>query len=250
MTDTAPSPADPQRPPPHPWDRVFYGWEYVLPMFTFLALTWAGGNWKGFFPASYVLKTIIVGAMLIWLWKRFTRVRWTHLPLGVLVGVIGVVQWVAMEKLFMSQDWLWWTRMIRDIRAETFRPYETFAESPALLWAFIAIRWIGPTLVVPFMEELFWRDFLWRNFAAPNDFRLAEVGEYDRSAFWVIPLLFAAVHVQWVTAIVWGLLIAWLLVKTRSLGACIVAHAVTNFLLGGYVLISHYAFGRDEWFFW
>ena len=47
-----------------------------------------------------------------------------------------------------------------------------------------------------------------------------------------------------IPAIVWGLLIAVLLVRTRSLGACIVAHAVTNFLLGAYVLYTR------EWFFW
>ena len=31
--------------------------------------------------------------------------------------------------------------------------------------------------------------------------------------------------------------VAWLLIRTRSLGACIVAHAVTNLLLGIYVLV-------------
>ena len=64
------------------------------------------------------------------------------------------------------------------------------------------------------------------------------------AAFWLVPVFFAFVHVQWLTAIVWGLLIAALLVKTKSLGACIIAHGVTNFLLGAYVLYT------KEWFFW
>jgi hypothetical protein len=59
-----------------------------------------------------------------------------------------------------------------------------------------------------------------------------------------VSLLFATVHVQWMTAIVWGLMIAALLVYTRSLGACIIAHGVTNFLLGGYVLFT------KNWYFW
>jgi CAAX prenyl protease-like protein len=94
------------------------------------------------------------------------------------------------------------------------------------------------------MEELFWRDFLWRSFSAPNDFKLAQVGERDWRAAIFVSLLFATVHIQWLTAIGWGLMIAWLLIRTRSLGACIVAHAVTNFLLGAYVLYTH------DWYFW
>ncbi|HMO27170.1 MAG TPA: hypothetical protein PKB10_12975, partial [Tepidisphaeraceae bacterium] len=118
------------RPPAHPWDRIWYGWEYLLPMASFLLLTWVGTQNPHLFPPAYVAKTFIAAGLLIWLWKRYTRIRWTHLGMGVLVGVIGVVQWVGMEKLLMSQEWLWWTRMIGDIRAETFRPYQYFEQAP------------------------------------------------------------------------------------------------------------------------
>jgi hypothetical protein len=46
------------------------------------------------------------------------------------------------------------------------------------------------------------------------------------------------------TAIVWGLMVGGLLMLTRSLGACILMHAVTNFLLGWYVLKT------GDWYFW
>ena len=39
-------------------------------------------------------------------------------------------------------------------------------------------------------------------------------------------------------AAVWFSLVTWLMVKTRSLWDCIVAHATTNLLLGCYVLWS------------
>ncbi|MGN6505347.1 MAG: CAAX prenyl protease-related protein [Tepidisphaeraceae bacterium] len=221
---------------------------YILPMAVFMALTWAGVQWTGFYPISYVLKSLIVAALLIAFWPSYTRIRWTHLGLGVAVGVIGIVQWIGMEKLLMSQPWLSWTRMIGNIRAEAYHPYDHL--HGGWLWAFIAFRWAGASLVVPFMEERFWRDFLWRSIASPNNFELQEIGEYDRGAFWGVPLVFAAVHPQWLTAIVWALLIAALLWKTRSLGACIVAHATTNFLLGAYVLIAWYVFKKDEWYFW
>jgi CAAX prenyl protease-like protein len=95
------------------------------------------------------------------------------------------------------------------------------------------------------MEELFWRDFLWRTIISPNDFKLATVGERDATAIVVVCLAFSFVHGNWwLTSIVWAAMVAWLLVYTKSLGACIVAHAVTNLLLAGYVLYSR------DWAFW
>jgi len=99
--------------------------------------------------------------------------------------------------------------------------------------------------VVPVMEELFWRDFLWRTIIAPNDFKLAHVGEWDWKAFALVAGFFATVHGNWwLTSIVWASMVGWLLVTTRSLGACIIAHGVTNLLLGVYVLWT------KQWFFW
>lgn len=244
-----PSPVLEYRPPNAPSPDRRAEWAYLLPMGVFLAFTFVGGQWKNDYPTTYVLKTGVVAGLLLAVWRYYTKVRWTHLSLGFFVGVVGLVQWVGMEKLFMSVPWMSWTRMIPDIRGDAFRPDKHF-ESAKVMWTFIAIRWAGASLVVPFMEELFWRDFLWRSLASPNDYRLQQVGEYDRVAFFGTAVAFATVHPQWLTAIVWALLIGWLLWKTKSIGACIVAHATTNFLLGAYVLVSWYGFGRDEWFFW
>jgi uncharacterized protein len=225
-------------------------WPYILPFAVFMLFTFAGGQWKDFYPLSYALKTFAVAGILFYCWRYYTRVQWTHLRLGALVGIAGVVQWVGMETLFMSHDAFRFTRMTGDIAAGAFRPYEFFKDSPVLLIGFYIVRVLGASLLVPVMEELFWRDYLWRSIASPNDFRLHGVGEYDHNAFWIVPIAFATVHPQWLTSIVWALMIAWLLVQTRSLGACIVAHGVTNLLLGAYVLFNWYALNRDVWFFW
>jgi CAAX prenyl protease-like protein len=211
---------------------------YISPMAAFLLITWIGGHWPALYPASYVAKTIAAAALL-WIFRhRYTKIRWNYVWLGVIVGIIGVVQWVGMEKLLLH---LWPDYPKPTVKL--FIPHEHF-DSPALMWTFIIIRWVGPTLVVPVMEELFWRDYLWRTILAPNDFKLAAVGEWDWKPFLFVSLAFAAVHVQWMTAIVWGLMIAGLLVYTKSLGACIIAHGVTNLLLGAYVLYT------KDWYFW
>ena len=67
----------------------------------------------------------------------------------------------------------------------------------------------------------------------------------DWKAYLGVALLFCVVHGNWwLTAIGWGLMIGGLLAWTRSLGACIVMHAVTNLLLGLYVLRYR------DWAFW
>jgi CAAX prenyl protease-like protein len=229
--------------PPNARQRDFDFWAYILPMAIFMAFTWAGSEWKNLYPLSYICKAVIVPVSLVLLWRHYTKISWDYWWLGIIMGVIGIVQWIGMEKLLMSQPWLSWTRMTRDVAKEAFNPFDFFHSSGAA-WSFIAIRWAAASLVVPVMEELFWRDFLWRSIAAPNDFKLAKVGEYDPTALVLVPLFFATVHVQWLTAIVWGVMISLLLLRTKSLGACIIMHGVTNFLLGAYVLWTR------EWFFW
>jgi len=41
-------------------------------------------------------------------------------------------------------------------------------------------------------------------------------------------------------AFIWASLIYWLAVRTRSLFACVMAHAVANAVLGSYVLQTGY----------
>lgn len=212
---------------------------YIAPMAIFLLLTWVGGKWQAFFVTSYVLKTIVAAGALIYFRKHYTRIGWSYWWLGVLVGVIGVVQWVGMEKLILH----YFPNYPRANVGEPLDPHQYFSTAWGL-WSFILIRWMGATLVVPLMEELFWRDYLWRTILAPNDFKLARVGEFGWMPILIVTAFFASVHVQWITAAVWGLMIAGLLVYTKSLGACIVAHGVTNFLLGGWVQWTR------EWFWW
>jgi uncharacterized protein len=235
-------------------------WPYLLPMGVFMGFIFIGTFHKALFPWAYIGRTFVVAALLVWLWPRFTKIRWTHLPLGLLVGVVGTVQWVGMESLLVHligrQGFnLSLVQLVSNV--DSYYDYPAAFESQGMLWFFLVVRLLGPVLVVPIMEELFWRDWLWRTFAGDGDFEQVEVGTYHPKAFWLVPIIFAMVHVQFLTAIVWGLLIAWLLVRTKSLGACIVAHATTNLLLGLWVLatwklipVEKVPFGVPHWFFW
>lgn len=254
-TPARPSPQKPRPTAPLP------GWPFWLPMAAFLTFIWLGGLDERLNPLSYVLRTVVVGGMLVWLWPRLKiDVEWTHLGLGMVVGVVGVVQWIGMDKFLLHLPG--WLGLADDSIGAKIIGFTSFAgpgdgwnplEHVPGLWLipFLAIRFLGPVLVVPVMEELFWRNWLWRSFAAPNNWRLAKVGEYDHLAFWGTSVAFAAVHPQWLISIAWALLVAWLVVRTKSLGAAIVAHAVTNLLLGIYVLVMTLVLGYEsEWYFW
>ena len=235
------SPSEMRRPSDANTEHAVHGDDaaYLLPMGIFLAFTWAASHWESFYPAAYPLKALLTAGALLVLRRHYTRINWNGLWLGVLVGALVAGQWIGMEKLLLHV----WPNYPRMAHA-AFNPFEHF-QSPAMIWSFIAVRWAGAVLIVPVMEELFWRDYLWRTLLAPSDFKLAGIGEWDSRVFIVIAVVFGAgVHVEWMTAIVCGLIYGALLVKTRSLGACIVAHAVTNFLLGAYVIHWH------DWAFW
>jgi CAAX prenyl protease-like protein len=235
MADSTPSTSSADQPSrPRFRDDV----AYVLPFAGFMACLWVGSTWKPLFPASYVAREIVTVTLLILCWPQYTKIRWNHWWLGVIVGVIGIFQWVGMQL---------WLQNHFDLFKPAPDPFNPFAHfhSAAAAWSFISVRIIGAVLVVPVMEELFWRDFLWREIIAPNDFKLAEVGEFEWPAVLVVTAAFASVHGNWwLSAVVWGVMIAGLLVYTKSLGACIVAHAVTNLLLALYVLKTR------DWSFW
>lgn len=149
--------------------------------------------------------------------------------LAVAVGVLVLLLWIPLYGGYFLLS-----------EPQIVNPYE-LTGSLALPW--IAIRLLGSSIVVPVMEELFWRSFLLRYLVNP-DFRQVPIGTLTTSAVAISVVLFGVEHNQWLAGIVAGLLYTLLLYRTKSLFSCIVAHAVTNFLLGVYVLMT------EQWQYW
>ncbi len=104
-------------------------------------------------------------------------------------------------------------------------------------------RWLGATLVVPLMEELFWRSFVMR-WMTDRDFRNVDPRAVSLGTLFAVSLVFGLEHDLWFAGWVAGLAYGWLYIRTRSIWAPIFAHAVTNGMLGAWVL----AYSR--WEFW
>jgi CAAX prenyl protease-like protein len=99
-------------------------------------------------------------------------------------------------------------------------------------------------VIVPVVEELFWRAWLMR-WLIDNDFEKVPLGKYAAQSFWIVAVLFASEHGSyWDVGLIAGIAYNWWMVRTKSLGDLILAHAVTNFMLSTYVI----AFGK--WEYW
>ena len=71
-------------------------------------------------------------------------------------------------------------------------------------------------------------------------------GRHDWRAFATVTGLVVVAHQteDYLGALIWGTLMYWLTVRTKSLAACVIMHAVANLLLGIYVLKT------KQWGFW
>jgi CAAX prenyl protease-like protein len=77
-----------------------------------------------------------------------------------------------------------------------------------------------------------------------RDFERIPLGAYSAAAFWISAVLFASEHgPYWEVGLAAGIAFNWWMIRTRNLGDCILAHAVTNACLGVYVL----AFSKWEY---
>lgn len=110
---------------------------------------------------------------------------------------------------------------------------------------FIGIKLLGSSLVIPVVEELFFRSFLMR-YLIKNDFLSVPLGSYTPFSFWFTAIAFAAMHPswQWGAALIAGAAYGLYLIKTKNLIGCIIAHGATNLGIGLYILMT------DHWALW
>jgi len=127
--------------------------------------------------------------------------------------------------------------------AISWNPHEQFGSGSALAWLFIATRILGSTFIVPPLEEVFYRSFLYRYIASQN-FLAVPLNKFLPLPFFVTALVFGISHNEWLAGILCGAAYQWLLLRKNRLGDAMTAHAITNFLLGVWVVT------RGAWQFW
>ncbi|MCR4415883.1 MAG: CAAX prenyl protease-related protein [Thermoguttaceae bacterium] len=254
-TDTPPDPDHPPRVSArarrallerHPWVT------FVLPLGVYLLLTSLepsaaempdGQTVVGAasYPAVYLAKITLTGAALWFVWPGLARFPLRVSPWAGLVGLVGAGIWIGLCELPVHRALAAiGLDRLASLGARTgYNPFERLAGLPvAWAWTFVTVRFAGLVLLVPVAEELFLRGFLMR-FVSAADWTEQPIGSLSRAAVAAVVIYPLATHpaVEWPAALVWFALVTALAAKTRNLWDCIAAHAVTNLLLGTYVVL-------------
>lgn len=215
---------------------------YVLPMLTFVVLLGLGGVLhkidSGFLFRSseywiYPVQTILCGGMLLWFRREYQLQFPKRAVFAVAVGVVVFVLWIAPQQ-FLGFS----------IRTDGFNP-DIFAANLSAYWITVALRFLRLVVIVPFVEEIFWRGFLLR-YLIREDFDHVPFGTFSWSSFGIVTLIFAFSHSMpdWPAALLTGAIYNLVAYRTKSLSSCVVTHAVTNLLLGIWIMQT------KQWGFW
>ena len=198
-----------------------------------------------YYPWLYAAKIVLTIAAVIFVLpgsREFPfRISW----LAVAVGVVGAPLWIGVCLL----DWehVYLLPLLEQVglggiigagdRA-AFNPFEQLAGRPAAAWTFLAVRFLGLAAVVPVIEEFFLRGFVMRFFMDRQWWDIP-FGKADRLAIVLGTAVPMMMHPgELLAALVWFSMITWLMLRTRNIWDCVAAHALTNLILGIYVVAT------------
>ena len=194
------------------------------------------------YPWLYAAKIALTLVAMAFVWPGYRQFPLRLSWIAIVVGIVGGPLWIGLSLLDCEHRFLlplleplklaW---LIGDRSA--FNPFEQLAGQPAAAWAFLALRFFGLVAVVPLIEEFFLRGFVMR-FVMERDWWKVPFGAASRLAIvlgTVVPMLS---HPELLAAAVWFSMITWLMLRTRNIWDCVGAHAITNLMLGIYVVAS------------
>lgn len=212
---------------------------YVAPFAVFIAFLTLNSFYRLPDLADQIVRIAIIGAVLLLFSRGVISLRAPHWPVSLLLGVAVFALWIAPDLLFPGyrQHWLFQNALT----GSTHPALSAAAQaSPAIL----ILRALRAFIIVPIVEELFWRAWLMR-WLINSDFEKIPLGRYVPAAFWVTAVLFASEHGSyWDVGLAAGVIYNFWMVRSKSLGDVILAHAVTNLCLSIYVVAA------GKWEYW
>jgi uncharacterized protein len=225
-------------------DSIRQGAAFVLPFMVFMLIASRYPSVENFDdPTSAKWYAWMVAAQVIiaigWL-VYFRKIYLKHFPLrwsllSVVVGAIGVVLWIGICELKIEPTILSWVGLEKWAARPSFNPYQSLTDA-GLRTTFLILRFTLLALLVPIVEELFLRGFLVRYVNNPN-WETTGLKGLSMMALLTPSIYGALTHpMEAIAAVVWFGLVTWLMVRTGNLWDCVIAHAVTNLLLGVYIV--------------
>jgi CAAX prenyl protease-like protein len=189
--------------------------------------------------ADQIVIVAVMAAVLWFVARPVIDFRVRNVSGTLLIGVLVFALWIGPDLLFPAyrQSWLFQNSLTGTSRS-------TLSSAGRVQPLVLVFRVVRAVAIVPIIEELFWRTWLMRWLITP-DFRETPLGAYTARSFWIVALLFASEHGSyWDVGLAAGIAYNWWMVRTKSLGDLILAHAVTNGCLCFYVLMA------GKWEYW
>jgi uncharacterized protein len=189
-------------------------------------------------PVKEVVRDVVLVASIVGFSRHLIPRHAAHWMGSIALGLGVFLLWIAPDALLPGwrEHWLFQNGITGRL--------ESSIPAGELTPSMLVLRTMRAALIVPVVEELFWRGWLPR-WLQDTRFERIPLGTYSTFAFWATAVLFALEHgPYWEVGLACGLLFNWWMRRTRSLGDLMLTHAVTNLALSLYVIAS----GR--WTFW
>lgn len=185
------------------------------------------------------LRVVVLSAVLLLGSRNVVSFRMSAPLLSIGLGVAVFVIWIAPDVLIPG-----YRQSVIFQNAVTGTLTSSMSVHGRTEAAMLFFRSFRAIVLVPIIEELFWRGWLMRWLMNPR-FETVPLGAWSAGSFWITAILFGSEHGPfWDVGLIAGLLYNWWMIRTRSLGDCILAHAVTNACLCAYIIATH------QWQYW
>jgi uncharacterized protein len=210
----------------------------VAPFAAFIALLALQPLLAGFADERWLVvsRGLAAAALLAVFWPRYRELfDVPATPAGEWVAAVGAGFLVAVLWIELDAGWAHMGE-----RPSGFVPMDAAGGlDPAL----VALRLFGFVLVVPVMEELFWRSFLMRRIDRA-DFLSLDPRATSLAALALSSAVFALAHSAWFAGLVAGAVYGTIYRRTGNLRACVASHATSNLTIGGWILAT------NDWSLW
>lgn len=219
---------------------------HVVPFLAWIFFMQLLGDASGM---KYALRSAICLGLFIYFrpWRWYGRFRLRNLPLALAAGVLVFAFWVAPETDFAAR-FEGFHRLYLTLGTQMpwtlLAPPQDVIYAPEVCgWGLTLTRLAGSAFVISFIEEFFWRGWLYR-WMIKEDFLKVGMGKLDWRNLLIVALFFGFIHTRWIAGFLCGIVYGLLAIRTRDIWAAGIAHALTNFLLGCYVIWA------DKYEFW
>ncbi len=162
----------------------------------------------------YPLRVIFVSAAVLAFLPVLAKLDWKRDPLATAAGAVVGIYWIAIP-----------------VNAgDGPPPYGNLAGGMLLLW--FVMRGLGTIVLVPLVEELFFRGYLERRL------RLYNGHLWIGLAALVTATLFALLHDRWIEAFVASLIFSFIALRRGRVTDAVLAHAIANAIIFGFALAT------------